>query len=91
DGQVTALSFAVDGVEVASSNGSATAHTWQAAQLGPVTFTLTVTDDKGATGEVSKTLTVIEAGQVNNRDACQPAGLYQTPGVNTPYCTIYDE
>ena len=91
DGQVTALSFAVDGVEVASSNGSATAHTWQAAQLGAVTFTLTVTDDKGATGEISKTLTVIDAGQGNNRDACQPAGLYQTPGVNTPYCTIYDE
>ncbi|MCE2594712.1 chitinase C-terminal domain-containing protein [Motilimonas cestriensis] len=22
--------------------------------------------------------------------SCKPAGLYQTPGVNTPYCTIYD-
>ncbi|MCF2906905.1 glycosyl hydrolase family 18 protein [Pseudoalteromonas sp. DL2-H2.2] len=89
DGQVTKLTFTVDGVEVVTTNGSATDHTWTAQQLGPVTFTLTVTDDKGATASVSQTLTVVEQGQ-GGRDDCKPEGLFQTPGVNTPYCTIYD-
>lgn len=25
-----------------------------------------------------------------NHEACRPDGLYRTPGVNTPYCLVYD-
>jgi GH18 family chitinase len=27
---------------------------------------------------------------VANQDSCRPEGLYKTPGVNVPYCTVYD-
>ncbi|MFC3031597.1 glycosyl hydrolase family 18 protein [Pseudoalteromonas fenneropenaei] len=90
DGQVTQLSFAVNGAEVAATSGAATQYTWTATQLGAAQFVLTVTDDKGAVSSVSKTLTVVEDTPGTDPDACRPAGLYQTPGVNTPYCTVYD-
>ncbi|CAH9049692.1 Chitodextrinase [Pseudoalteromonas holothuriae] len=89
DGSVNKLSFAINGTEVAATNGSATEHTWQATELGQVTFTLTVTDNEGATGQISKSVNVVDP--TADADACRPEGLYQTPGVNTPYCTIYDQ
>ncbi|CAM4243560.1 glycosyl hydrolase family 18 protein [Pseudoalteromonas byunsanensis] len=89
DGSVTKLSFAVDGTEVVATNGTATEHTWVAEELGQVTFTLTVTDNEGATGQVSKQINVVSDNP--GTDDCKPEGLYQTPGVNTPYCTVYDQ
>ncbi|GAB4188735.1 MAG: hypothetical protein OHK0022_00790 [Roseiflexaceae bacterium] len=30
------------------------------------------------------------AAQTVDHEACRPDGMYKTPGVNTPYCLIYD-
>ena len=49
---------------------------------------LTVTDNEGATGTATKVVNVVEATPPGAD--CKPQGLYQTPGVNTPYCTVYD-
>jgi chitinase len=91
DGQVTALSLAESGVEIHQADSNTSSYTWQATALGQATFTLTVTDNDGATAQVTKVLTVVDenTGPVTGTD-CRPQGLYQTPGVNTPYCTIYD-
>lgn len=89
DGTLTKLSFAVNGTEVLATNGTASDHTWVAEADGTYNFTLTVTDNDNAVTSVTTQLQV--GAQVpGDRDACKPDGLYQTPGVNTPYCTIYD-
>ncbi|WP_404343496.1 glycosyl hydrolase family 18 protein [Pseudoalteromonas mariniglutinosa] len=89
DGQVTDLSLTVDDTLVHQASAATSSYSWQAAALGEVTFTLTATDEQGATATTSKQLTVVDGSVVGNDD-CKPQGLYQTPGVNTPYCTIYD-
>lgn len=91
DGQVTSLSFAANGADVHQANSAASSYAWQATALGQVTFTLTATDNEGATSQTTKVLNVVEAGTPPGTGTdCRPQGLYQTPGVNTPYCTVYD-
>lgn len=89
DGHVTGLSFAINGEEVHRASTASSYYTWQASALGQVTFTLTVTDNAGASSSTTKVFNVVEASLPDIND-CKPQGLYQTPGVNTPYCTVYD-
>ncbi|GAW95014.1 MULTISPECIES: glycosyl hydrolase family 18 protein [Colwellia] len=93
DGQVTQLSLLENGVVINTIDAASGSFTWTATALGPQAFTVAATDDQGATA-LSNTInfTVVTDGQTgNDADACRPEGLYQTPGVNTPYCTIYDQ
>ena len=92
DGQVTALTFSENGTQVLSSANASEAYTWQAPATGQFEFVLNVTDDQGATGTATQVINVVDVSEPGTGvDACRPAGLYQTPGVNTPYCTIYDQ
>ena len=92
DGQVNALTFYQDGQSIFTHTGADASYTWQATRPGQHAFMLEATDDKNATAESDVlTLTVVGDGNPGNgREDCQPAGLYQTPEVNTPYCSVYD-
>ena len=88
DGQVTGLSLTENSTEVHQASAASSSYTWQAPALGQFSFTLTVTDNEGATDTQSKVVNVVEATEPGTD--CKPQGLYQTPGVNTPYCSVYD-
>lgn len=93
DGQVTQLTLLDNNAVINNTNTASGSFIWTATALGNYSFVVEATDDKEATS-LSNTISfaVIGDGQTGNyADACRPEGLYQTPGVNTPYCTIYDQ
>ncbi len=92
DGQVVKLALTANHSAVFNNTGADTSFTWQATQTGQVNFVLHATDDKDVTAQSNTiSVNVVPDDQTGgNRNDCQPAGLYQTPDVNTPYCSIYD-
>ncbi len=92
DGTVTGLMLFANTSSIFSSSQSTDTYTWQAAALGQVKFSLEATDDDNAVGVSNPVYVNVVKKQDpgDDRDACQPKGLYQTPEVNTPYCTVYD-
>ncbi len=88
DGEVTSLSLSENDSAVFQSDMASANYTWQATAVGQSRFTLTVTDNQGATASATKVINVVEEQTVSGN--CKPQGLYQTPGINTPYCTVYD-
>jgi chitinase len=92
DGQVTQLSLLENGAVINTVNANSGSFVWTATALGNQSFTVKATDDKGSTSLSNAiNFAVVSDGQTGDADACRPEGLYQTPGVNTPYCTIYDQ
>ncbi|MBU2893442.1 chitinase C-terminal domain-containing protein [Colwellia sp. D2M02] len=93
DGQVTQLSLLENGSVISTVNANTGSFAWTATALGSQSFTVEATDDKGAKSLSNAiNFAVVTEGQTGtDADACRPEGLYQTPGVNTPYCTIYDQ
>ncbi|WP_448547080.1 glycosyl hydrolase family 18 protein [Thalassotalea fusca] len=93
DGTVERIALHANDSEIYTQHGAQGVFNWQATAVGQVTFQAYATDDESA--QSASTPIVISVQDSDNsgddRTACQPAGLYQTPGVNTPYCTIYDE
>ncbi|PCG82452.1 chitinase [Streptomyces sp. WZ.A104] len=41
-------------------------------------------------GLLMTSLAATPSAAATDHESCRPDGLYQTPGVNTPYCTVYD-
>ncbi|CCQ12805.1 Chitodextrinase precursor [Pseudoalteromonas luteoviolacea B = ATCC 29581] len=91
DGKVSKLEFKVDNTQVALSSGEEIRYVWNASKIGSVTFTLTATDDKGASTVATRTLSVVDDSVTPPLSDCRPDGLYQTPGIKVPYCSVYDE
>ncbi|WP_440589693.1 glycosyl hydrolase family 18 protein [Pseudoalteromonas pernae] len=92
DGSIAAMALTVNGQAFVNSTQASESITWQAPSAGRFDFELTVTDNEGASASASLVLNVIDISQPGTGvDECRPAGLYQTPGVNTPYCSVYDE
>ncbi|MCE2594711.1 chitinase C-terminal domain-containing protein [Motilimonas cestriensis] len=88
------VEFLIDGVTIARF----TADTVSDFDSGKYTFdfvatksakvTVVATDMKGLSKQQSAFLTLND-GVVGND--CRPDGLYQTPGVKVPYCSVYDD
>lgn len=92
DGAVSSLELFANSTSIFSSVNDSDTYTWQATELGQVEFILNATDDDDAIG-ISQSVfvnVVKEQDPGNDRDACKPRGLYQTPNKNTPYCSVYD-
>ncbi|CZF86196.1 chitinase C-terminal domain-containing protein [Grimontia marina] len=88
DGTVAKVDFYAAGQLIGSKTVAPFVLDWTADKVGNVSVYAKATDDKGAsTDSVLVTVNVTGAPVVSN---CRPEGLFQTPGVNVPYCTIYD-
>ncbi|MER2494097.1 glycosyl hydrolase family 18 protein [Catenovulum sediminis] len=90
DGSIERLSFSLAGQNLATVQATQAEYQWTANAAGDYEFTLVATDNEGDIDTKSVTISVRESADNKNADDCRPAGLYQTPGVNTPYCTVYD-
>ncbi|MGF1834675.1 chitinase C-terminal domain-containing protein [Photobacterium sanguinicancri] len=89
DGTVAKVDFYVDGALVGTTATTPYTLAYTTTKAGSLNVFTRATDDLGATGDSTiVSLTVKNGAVVNN---CRPDGLYQTEGVNVPYCTIYDQ
>ncbi len=92
DGTVSKVEFFAGDISAANKLGEQVAAPYElaytAANAGAINIIAVATDDKGKTSTSVRNLTVSDGSTVSN---CRPDGLYQTPGVNVPYCTVYDD
>ncbi|WP_394252186.1 chitinase C-terminal domain-containing protein [Vibrio profundi] len=89
DGTIEKVDFYVAGLLVGTAATAPYSLDYTTAKTGDLSVYAKATDNGGATADSSiATLTVNGAPTVAS---CRPDGLYQTEGVNVPYCSIYDE
>ncbi|MDV6250287.1 chitinase C-terminal domain-containing protein [Vibrio sp. EA2] len=89
DGTVSKVDFYIAGVLVGTATSAPYSLNVSPSQSGSLAVYAKATDDAGAATDSSLvTLTVNGGAVVSN---CRPDGLYQTSGIDVPYCTIYDE
>ncbi|KLV07049.1 chitinase [Photobacterium aquae] len=89
DGTVAKVEFFANGKVFHTANKAPYVATYTPDAAGNVSLFARATDNLGATGDSSAaSLKVTGTGPIV--DNCRPDGLYQTPGVKVPYCTIYD-
>ncbi len=89
DGTVDKVDFYVAGALVGTAAISPYTLDYTTTQAGSLAVYAKATDDQGATTDSAlASLTVNGAPTVSS---CRPDGLYQTQGVDVPYCTIYDD
>ncbi|KGK11960.1 chitinase [Vibrio navarrensis] len=89
DGKVEKVDFFVGGVLVGTAATAPYSLDYTTTQAGSLSVFARATDNLGATTDsAAQTLKVNGAATVAS---CRPDGLYQTEGVNVPYCTVYDE
>ncbi|MFM2586794.1 chitinase C-terminal domain-containing protein [Vibrio sp. TBV020] len=89
DGTVDKVDFYVAGSLVGTVSTSPYTLEYTTTQSGNLSVYAKATDNLGATtNSASSSLQVNSAPTVAT---CRPDGLYQTEGVNVPYCTTYDE
>jgi len=92
DGQVTQLTLLENGMALNTVEAATGSFVWTATALGQQNFVVEATDDDGATSASNAiNFSVVDEQSGTDADACRPEGLYQTPNVNTPYCTMYDQ
>jgi len=89
DGTVDKVDFYVAGLLVGTVASAPYTFDYTTTQAGSLSIYAKATDNLGAsTNSATASLTVTGTSPVAN---CRPDGLYQTQGVNVPYCTVYDE
>ncbi|MGD8110307.1 chitinase C-terminal domain-containing protein [Vibrio sp. TRT 17S01] len=89
DGTVDKVDFYVAGQLVGTAATAPYTLDYTTTQAGDLAVYAKATDNLGGTGDSALvTLKVNGVAPVAN---CRPDGLYQTEGVNVPYCSIYDE
>ncbi|TDE26031.1 chitinase [Vibrio owensii] len=89
DGTVAKVEFFAAGSLVGTATTAPYAVDFTPAQAGSVSIYAKATDDAGATTDSSLVSLTVNGGATTSN--CRPDGLYQTAGVDVPYCTIYDE
>ncbi|MFV8438106.1 chitinase C-terminal domain-containing protein [Vibrio owensii] len=89
DGTVAKVEFFAAGSLVGTATTAPYAVDFTPAQAGSVSIYAKATDDVGATTDSSLVSLTVNGGAITSN--CRPDGLYQTAGVDVPYCTIYDE
>ncbi len=88
DGSVEKVDFYVGGALVGTSAKAPYTLNYTATKAGSLAVYARATDNLGAaTDSALTTLVVNGVAPVAN---CRPDGLYQTEGVQVPYCTVYD-
>ncbi|MGF1703769.1 glycosyl hydrolase family 18 protein [Photobacterium makurazakiensis] len=89
DGQIDKVDFFANGSLVGTAATAPYTLTYTPTQAGSVNVYARATDNLGGTSD-STIITLTVNGGVTTQ-TCRPDGLYQTEGVNVPYCTTYDE
>ncbi|MDN3637359.1 glycosyl hydrolase family 18 protein [Simiduia curdlanivorans] len=88
DGSISKVEFYIDN-QLLSTDTSLPFETSWTASAGSHTVLARAYDNQAKTADASQTVTVANDGSVNHED-CRPDGLYATPGIDVPYCTVYD-
>ncbi|MGI2875065.1 chitinase C-terminal domain-containing protein [Vibrio alginolyticus] len=89
DGTVAKVDFYVAGVLAGTATTAPYTLDVTPSQAGSLSVYARATDDAGATADSSIATLTVNGGAVTSN--CRPDGLYQTTGVDVPYCSIYDE
>ncbi|EPP5335957.1 chitinase C-terminal domain-containing protein [Vibrio alginolyticus] len=89
DGTVAKVDFYVAGVLAGTATTAPYTLDVTPSQAGSLSVDARATDDAGATADSAIATLTVNGGVVTSN--CRPDGLYQTTGVDVPYCSIYDE
>ncbi len=89
DGRIEKVEFYVAGELVGTATMAPYSLDYQTSSKGVLPVIARAVDDKGASSSSSAIL--LEVKEAPTIASCRPDGLYQTEGVNVPYCSIYDE
>ncbi|EJL6723113.1 chitinase C-terminal domain-containing protein [Vibrio alginolyticus] len=89
DGTVAKVDFYVAGVLAGTATTAPYTQDVTPSQAGSLSVYARATDDAGATADSAIATLTVNGGAVTSN--CRPDGLYQTTGVDVPYCSIYDE
>ncbi|MDW2070239.1 glycosyl hydrolase family 18 protein [Vibrio sp. 2094] len=89
DGTVSKVDFYVAGVLAGTATAAPYTLDVTPSQAGSLSVYARATDDAGATADSALATLTVNGGAVTSN--CRPDGLYQTTGVDVPYCSIYDE
>ncbi len=89
DGTVAKVDFYVAGVLAGTATTASYTLDVTPSQAGSLSVYAKATDDAGATADSALATLTVNGGAVTSN--CRPDGLYQTTGVDVPYCSIYDE
>lgn len=89
DGTVAKVDFYVAGVLAGTATTAPYTLDVIPSQAGSLSVYARATDDAGATADSAIATLTVNGGAVTSN--CRPDGLYQTTGVDVPYCSIYDE
>ncbi|UXI02473.1 chitinase C-terminal domain-containing protein [Photobacterium sp. TY1-4] len=87
DGSVDKVDFLVAGNLIGTVASAPYTLSYTATQPGALAVVARATDNLGASTDSAAVQLTVTGAAVNN---CRPDGLYQTLGVNVPYCTVYD-
>lgn len=87
DGTVAKVQFLLNGTVLSEKTAAPYTTSWTAV-AGNQQLTIRVFDNLGAQAEAAVSFSV-NASQ-SGHAACRPDGLYQTPGLDVPYCSVYD-
>ncbi|MGL4734461.1 MAG: chitinase C-terminal domain-containing protein [Enterovibrio sp.] len=101
DGQIKQVDFYADGKLIGSRQAAPFTYSWVSDKAGEISvYAKAVDNDNGSKDSDKQTISIAAvssggsggvAGGGGASGECRPDGMYQTPGVNVPYCSVYDE